>query len=210
MNNRSSGVQELKSGHYSSPRKHFKCFVQLFASDSVWFLQQLTYSNGDLPSIYQLEPEQEVAMAMGSSCAIFFFCKYIVAKHKWGKKKSHIFEETCSALGGHKRQKQFYWIVGGLAVPHQARAPELGLCRARLDWEGQLGCCSPQWSYRARKKSRRLGCDWRSMLIQGHQNHFCGCCLSFNEDKKEQLNLLWQFGTLALIFNEIRRCLCFV
>lgn len=75
-------------------------------------------------------------MAMGSSCAIFFFYKYIVAKHKRGKKKSHIFEETCSVLGGHKEAKMILLGCGGLAVPCQARGPDQGL-------EGELGCCTP-------------------------------------------------------------------
>lgn len=61
-------------------------------------------------------------MAMGSSCAIFFFYKYIVAKHKRGKKKSHIFEETCSVLGGHKEAKMILLGFGGWLCPvrHEA------------------------------------------------------------------------------------------
>lgn len=79
-------------------------------------------------------------MAMGSSCAIFFFYKYIVAKHKRGKKKSHIFEETWSVLRGHKEAKMILLGCGGLAVPCQARAPDL---QGTLGLEGQLGCCTP-------------------------------------------------------------------
>lgn len=82
-------------------------------------------------------------MAMGSSCAIFFFYKYIVAKHKRGKKKSHIFEETWSVLRGHKEAKMILLGCGGLAVPCQARAPDQELCRACLDSRGSWDVTPP-------------------------------------------------------------------
>lgn len=85
-------------------------------------------------------------MEMGSSWVIFFFffCKYIVVKHKREKKRSRVIFDKVKTLvlGVTQRQKWFSWTRRLGCVP-LGMSPELGSARQPSAWNRTWDAAAP-------------------------------------------------------------------